>query len=106
MGGVVRKSWPSNVVLSTGHDSEEEVSDAVSESVSLLEARFLEVSFPRDDNSLWRGYTIISIKYGVIIDTYIEIQARDRIQRLAAARKEENLGFLSTSGGEFDFRIH
>ena len=106
MGSVVRKSWPSDVVLSTGCDSEEEVSDAVSESVSLLGARFLEASSPRDDNSLWRGYTIISIKYGVIIDTYVEIQVRDRIRRLAAARKGENLGFLSTSGGEFDFRIH
>jgi len=75
MGSVVRKSWPSDVVLSTGHDSEEEVSDAVSESVSLLGARFPEASSLRDDNSLWRGYTIISIKYGVIIDTYVEIQA-------------------------------
>jgi len=74
MGGVVRKSWPSDVVLSIRRDSEEEVSDAVSESVSLLGARFLEASSPRDDNSLWRGYTIISIKHGVIIDTYIEIQ--------------------------------
>jgi len=35
MGGVVRKSWPSDVILSTRCDSEEEVSDAISESVSL-----------------------------------------------------------------------
>jgi len=77
MGSVIRKSWPSDVVLSTGRGSEEEVSDAVSESVSLSGARFSEASSPRDDNSLWGGYTIISIKYRVIIDTYVEIKARD-----------------------------
>jgi len=55
MGGVVRKSWPSDVILSTGRDSEEEVSDAVSESVSLLEAQFSEASSPRDDNSFVEG---------------------------------------------------
>ena len=76
-GGVVtnNKPWPSNVAPSAGHDSvEEEVFDAVSESVSLSQERFSETSSMRDVKSLWRGYKIISIlKDQVTIDTYVEV---------------------------------
>ena len=56
------KPRPSDVAPSTEHDSvEEEVFDAVSESVSLSQERFSETSSMRDVESLWRGYKIISI---------------------------------------------
>ena len=58
------KPWLSDVITSTKGDSvKEKVSDTVSESVSLVGTQFPEVSCMRNDNSLWRGYTIIRIKY-------------------------------------------